>query len=166
MGCTTSTPLTMDTTKLKSIQVDNQSAKCKEALEKYFAGYMKGRDAEGKVADVLLARGFTGDNTLFTDSSCPDELNHNDPENDVTSVFMPRWGEIFPLGGLAGFPFTGKTGWAAFSSHCPEDGNIVILFAPHVGVDNTGCVGKVLREGQSHPSSACGAAIGAYAAAS
>jgi hypothetical protein len=33
-------------------------------------------------------------------------------------------------------PFVGKTGWGAFSSHCPEDGNIVILFAPHVGVDN------------------------------
>ena len=71
---------------------------------------------------------------------------------------------MFPLAGLAGFPFTGKTGWHAFSSHCPEDGNIVILFAPHVGVDATGKVGSVLREGQSKSSSACGAAIGALGA--
>ena len=68
---------------------------------------MKGKEAEAKVANILLARGFTDDNTLFTDSSCPDELNHDDPGNDITSVFMKRWGEIFPLGGLAGLPFTG-----------------------------------------------------------
>jgi hypothetical protein len=68
------------------------------------------------------------------------------------------------LAGLAGFPFTGKTGWSAFSSHCPKDGNIVILFAPHVGVDHDGTVGKVLRKGQDKSSAACGAAIGALAA--
>ena len=44
-------------------------------------------------------------------------------------------------------PFTGKTGWHAFSSHTPHNGNIVILFAPHVGVDFTGKVGNVTREG-------------------
>ena len=54
---------------------------------------------------------------------------------------------MFPLGGLAGFPFTGKTGWGAFSSHCPEDGHIVIMFAPHVGVDCDGNVGKINRPG-------------------
>ena len=75
-----------------------------------------------------------------------------------------QWGEIFPLSGLAGVPFAGKTGWAAFSSHCPEDGNICVLFAPHVGLHTDGTVGKVMREGQSGISSACGAAIGALAA--
>ena len=106
---------------------------------------MRGKEAEALVAQLLLSRGFTDDNTLFTDSSCPDELNHNCPENDITSLFAKRWGEVFPLGGLAGFPFTGKTGWGAFSSHSPCDGNIVILFAPHVGVDKDGNVGKINR---------------------
>lgn len=71
---------------------------------------------------------------------------------------------MFPLGGLAGLPFTGKTGWGAFSAHVPADGNIIVLFAPHVGIDVKGTVGKVLREGQTSSSSACGAAIGALAA--
>ena len=71
---------------------------------------------------------------------------------------------MFPLGGLAGFPFTGKTGWGAFSSHVPENGNIIIMIAPHVGIDSTGCIGKVLRHRQGCSSSACGAAIGALAA--
>jgi len=71
---------------------------------------------------------------------------------------------VFPLSGLAGMPFVGKTGWGAFSSHCPEDGNIVILFAPHVGVDGEGNIGKITRDGQNFASGACGAAIGAYKA--
>lgn len=127
--------------------IDNQSTQCKAALARHFPGCMTGQQAEERVARELLGRGFTGENTLFTDSSCPDELNHDDPGEDITSLFQARWGEIFPLSGLAGLPFTGKTGWHAFSSHCPKDGNIVILFAPHVGVDNAGTVGKVLREG-------------------
>jgi hypothetical protein len=71
---------------------------------------------------------------------------------------------MFPLGGLAGFPFTGKTGWGAFNSHIPKDGNVVIMIAPHVGIDSSGCIGKVHRHGQDLPSCACGAAIGALAA--
>jgi hypothetical protein len=110
---------------------------------------LNGHVAEQLVADKLIQLGFTDDNTLFADSSCPDELNHDDPEEDITSLFQRRWGEIFPLAGLAGMPFTGKTGWHAFSSHTPVDGNIVILFAPHVGVDFTGKVGNVTREGQN-----------------
>ena len=90
---------------------------------------------------------MNGENTLFADCSCPDEINHDDPDEDITSLFTKRWGEIFPLSGLAGFPFTGKTGWGAFSGHCPEDGHIVVLFAPHVGIDSNGEVGKITREG-------------------
>jgi len=30
-----------------------------------------------------------------------------------------KWGHHFSLGGLAGIPMTGKTGWNAFSHHCP-----------------------------------------------
>ena len=121
-------------------------------------------EADRLVGTELEARGFTDENTLFTDSSCPDEINHDSPGEGITSIFQQRWGEIFPLGGLAGFPFTGKTGWHAFSSHCPQDGNICLLYAPHVGVNSKGVVGQVQRNGQSHSSSACGAAIGALAA--
>jgi len=51
------------------------------------------------------------------------------------------------LSGLAGLPFVGKAGWGAFSHHVPDDGNIVVLFAPHVGIDSFGNVGKIRREG-------------------
>jgi len=73
-----------------------------------------------------------------------------------------RYGGVFHLGGLAGVPFTGMTGWGAFSHHVPRDGHIVLLFAPHVGITADGTVGKVHRPGQDHATSACGASIGAY----
>ena len=85
--------------------------------------------------NFLSKGGFTAENTLFADCSCPDEVNHDDHLEDITLLFHTRWGEIFPLGGLGGLPFTGKTGWSAYSSHVPKDGHIVILFAPHVGID-------------------------------
>ena len=56
---------------------------------------------------------------MYADSSCPDEINHDNSEEDVTSLFHKRWGSTFPLSGLGGLPFTGKTGWGAFSGHVP-----------------------------------------------
>lgn len=144
---------------------DEHTQATKEALDKYFKGAVKGRVAEENIYQQLKRLGFTAENTLFTDSSCPDEINHDDPDEDITSLLAKRWGEVFPLSGLGGLPFTGKTGWAAFSSHVPTpDGNIVILFAPHVGIDREGNVGKIHREGIEQVSSACGAAIGALTA--
>ena len=37
-----------------------------------------------------------------------------------------------------------------------------MLFAPHVVIDEIGCVGSLQRDGQAKVSSACGAAVGAY----
>ena len=132
-------------------------------LTKYFNGYMTGMEAEMLIAEQLEKRGFTSYNTLFADCICPDEINHDDPDEDISAHFTKRWGEVFNLGGLAGLPFVGQTGWNAFSSHVPKDGNIVVLYAPHVGVDSEGVIGKVKRNGQEESSATCGAACGAYA---
>ena len=165
MGCAQGTQSSHSVKVVKQKEApDTRPQAMVDSLAKNFPGAMTGKQAEALIAKELTMRGYTGDNTLFADSSCPDEINHDDPLEDITSLFQHRWGEIFPLAGLAGVPFTGKTGWGAFSSHCPKDGNIVILFAPHVGVDSEGLVGKVHRDGQEASSSACGAAIGALAA--
>ena len=59
------------------------------------------------------------------------------------------------MGGLAGIPFIGKVGYNAFTSHMPEGGNLVVLFAPHVGCSPEGDLGSYLRDGQSIPDIAC-----------
>jgi hypothetical protein len=50
-------------------------------------------------------------------------------------------GEVFHMGGLGGIPFTGKTGFNAFSSHVPDHGNLFVLMAPHVGVSRSAKIG-------------------------
>ena len=95
----------------------------------------------------MAIRGFASYDTMFADCTCPDEINHDNPDEDISSLFQKRWGEVYQLGGLAGLPFTGITGWNAFTNHCPKDGNIVVLYATHVGVNNKGEIGKIKRDG-------------------
>ena len=67
---------------------------------------------------VMKKLGCDGDNTLYAQSLCPDEINHT--KGDLADIFHDYMGEVFHLGGLAGIPFTGKTGFAAYSHHVPE----------------------------------------------
>jgi len=106
---------------------------------------------------------FTPENTLFGSSICPDEINNE--KGSLADVLKEYWGEVFPLGGISGAPFVGKTGFKAFSHHVPDDGNVLVLFGPHVAISEAGEVGKYLRFGQQNESTACGAVIGAYHAA-
>ena len=66
--------------------------------------------------------------------------------------------------GLAGLPFAGKSGFGAYLHHVPDEGKLLVVFAPHVGVDAEGKIGGLQRDGQVKVSNACGAAIGAYKA--
>ena len=104
------------------------------SVTSHFTSALPGSHVEEMVFQELSKLGITQSNTVFAQSSCPDELNHDDYAEDITNLMQHRWGEVFPLGGLAGLPFTGKTGWGAFSHHVPVDGNIVVLYAPHVGL--------------------------------
>jgi len=93
-------------------------------------------------------------------SICPDEINNQ--KGGLSNLMAECWGEFFPLGGISGAPFVGKTGFKAFSHHVPDHGNIILLYGPHVAISAEGEVGKYLREGQEQESTACGAVIGAY----
>lgn len=63
----------------------------------------------------------------------------------------------FSLGGLGGFPFTGITGFIAFSGHIPDNGFAIIEYGPHIGVSKNGSVGSVKRSGQASETTCCGA---------
>ena len=56
-------------------------------MNSHFFGALKGCITEQLIANTLIKMGFTSDNTLFADSSCPDEINHDDPEEDITYLF-------------------------------------------------------------------------------
>jgi hypothetical protein len=94
--------------------------------------------------------------TLVAFSLCSDEVNR-----PLEEVFYGWYGEHFNMGGLAGFPFAGVTGFGAMASHIPDDGSCLLVYGPHVGVDSDGNVGKVDRKGKSKSGSCCGSAVAA-----
>jgi len=131
-----------------------------ESTVRYFPGALGSLSTELKVINALSKRGYTKDNTLFATSTCPDEVNSKPGE--IVDLFKNHYGENFALGGLGGIPFTGRAGFGAYSHHAAEGGKLFIMFAPHVGVEFDGQVGKLQRANQKSVSTACGAAIGAF----
>lgn len=100
---------------------------------------------------------FDFEKAILATSVCSDEVIRSATNfRDYMSLKDP-----FQLGGLAGFPFTGITGFKAFASHVPDNGCAVFLYGPHIGISDTGKLGSVLRLGQHAESSCCGALMGA-----
>jgi hypothetical protein len=110
---------------------------------------------EQQILDELKTAKVSPSDCIWGTSICSDEINNTFLE--IGKHFKAP-GPFF-FGGISGIPFTGKTGFGAFASHIPDDGAAVILYGPHVGISSDGTVGKVLREGQSKPSSSCGSLI-------
>jgi len=125
----------------------------------HFPGSLGSNEILGRVKGVLGDMGV--ENILLTQSVCPDEINHE--PGDLTNLFIQYigGGKVFHLGGLAGVPFTGRTGFGAFSAHVAKNGHCFVLQAPHIGLSDELEFGKYSREGQASSGSACGAAVGA-----
>mmetsp|Transcript_19748 Transcript_19748/g.47697 ORF Transcript_19748/g.47697 Transcript_19748/m.47697 type:complete len:505 (+) Transcript_19748:471-1985(+) len=121
-----------------------------------FPGAISNKELETRVVSVLNDRGFTAENTLLATSLCCDEL-----ARVLEDDFVRVYGNNFNLGGLAGFPFAGNTGFGAMAGHIPDNGNCLIIHGPHVGITQDGLVGKVEREGIALVDKCCGSAIAA-----
>jgi hypothetical protein len=123
---------------------------------------MRAEDVVYGTQEITVDLEMNSTNTLFSHSVCPDEINHED--GDITRELFVHFGKMFSLGGLAGLPFTGLTGFNAYAAHVPEGGHIFVFFGPHIAISKEGVCGSYHRKGQSEPTTACGAAIGAYEA--
>jgi Limiting CO2-inducible proteins B/C beta carbonyic anhydrases len=121
-----------------------------------FPGAMSNEELLAAVTDQLAKKGFLADTTLVASSFCSDEVNR--PLEDTFENF---YGNHFAMGGLAGFPFSGVTGFGAMASHIPDGGNALLVYGPHVGVDSDGLVGKVNRRGKAKSGTCCGSAVAA-----
>lgn len=106
--------------------------------------------------------GFELGKTLLSTSVCSDEIIRSSTNfRDYVKNENP-----FTIGGLAGFPFSGLTGFRAFASHIPDGGSAIIIYGPHIGVLKDGTIGAVQRIGQHKPTSCCGALKAAVASMS
>jgi hypothetical protein len=131
-----------------------------QVVEESFPGALSGRAMMNMVMDTLRPYDLKPGNVIYGQSLCSDEINNED--SHISSLMSAHWGNTFPMGGIGGAPYVGKTGFAAFSHHVPDDGHVVVLFGPHIGFSPDGAPGKFLRKGHTEESAACGAAIAAY----
>ena len=125
-------------------------------VQSHFPGAISNQDFVTGAVGLLAKKGYNGENTLLATSLCCDELARQ-LEDDFNGIY----GNNFNLGGLAGFPFAGRTGFGAMAAHIPDDGFCLIVYGPHVGVTADGTVGKVERSGISLVDTCCGSAVAA-----
>jgi hypothetical protein len=87
---------------------------------------------------------------------CSDEVNR-----PLEESLYGYFGSHFTLGGLAGFPFGGLSGFMAMTSHIPDHGSCLVVYGPHVGISADGQIGQLQRRGQRQLGTCCGSAIAA-----
>jgi len=129
----------------------------KDFLETVKQFYPNAKTTENTVNDMLQIiedkYGIGTHQIMHADSLCCDDVNAIQYPPKAYEMLGP-----FHLGGLDGYPFAGLTGMGAFAHHVPEDGAILIFYAPHIGVTKEGKIGEINRYGQSSNSSCWGAA--------
>jgi hypothetical protein len=121
-----------------------------------FPGAITNKELLTRVVACLSGKGFETSNTLVGTSLCSDETARR-LQDDFTQIY----GSTFNLGGLAGFPFAGNTGFANMMHHVPDDGgSALIVYGPHVGISKTtGEIGVVERARVTQLESCCTSAI-------
>jgi hypothetical protein len=123
-----------------------------EAIQKEFPGAMPYSVATDSLLQHLLRVGIKADQILWGQSTCVDDIINTKDKSAHPEIKGP-----FTFGGLGGLPFTGVTGVDAFAHHVPDDGTALLFVGPHIGYKGGEGWGKILRHGQHHSSSCCGA---------
>lgn len=133
-----------------------------EVLDRWFPGAEGGWSLSMRQIDRIREAGGRPNLTVYGACLCSDELCAGATRLD------DKLDGPFHLGGLAGLPHVGQTGFTALGHHVPDRGTAFILYGPHVGIDETGRLGYVRRPGQREASPCCGAlmlALSRFAAA-
>ncbi|MEX0593849.1 MAG: hypothetical protein WD115_03665 [Balneolaceae bacterium] len=129
----------------------------KQKIQEVYPNATTREAISNEILESLSAHGrFDPERTLWATSDCSDEVNRS------TARFQKELhiDNAFQLGGLAGYPFTGETGFRAFASHIPENGAAILLYGPHIGISKAGRVGFMKRIGQNQETTCCGALHG------
>ena len=128
-----------------------------ESVRKWYPRALSSIETVERLLDTIEGQlGLKPNQLMHADSMCCDDVN--------AIQYPPRALEMlgpFHMGGLNGFPFAGITGMNAFAHHVPEDGAVVVFYAPHIGITKEGIIGEISRIGQNSNSACCGAAKGA-----
>jgi hypothetical protein len=122
------------------------------AITREFPGAMPYSVAMDTLLAQLARFGIRPEDILWGQSTCVDDIT-----NTKNKLVHPEIKGPFAFGGLSGLPFTGVTGMSAFAHHVPETGTALLFVGPHIGYRTGDGWGKILRHGQAHSSTCCGA---------
>lgn len=120
-----------------------------------YPGAITNDELVSRVKSALDKFGY-GKSSLLATSLCCDEVNR-ELDLDLSKLY----GEHFSMGGLAGFAFGGVTSFGAMAHHIPTNGDCLVVYGPHVGIDADGNVGKINRRGREKSGACCGSAVAA-----
>jgi len=175
IACTLATALLLGYAALRQTNKTNSPEHSDEAAEAFavpqhwiahkiakshFPGLICGATAQNRILMALKPFGLTRKNSIYGQSIDPEEVTSDSAS--LPSLLTQYYGRAFWLGGIGGAPFAGKTGFAAFARSMPDDGNVVLLFGPHIGYSPLGEPGYFLRAGQANASACCGVINYAY----
>lgn len=124
-----------------------------DTVQKHFPKALNAHTLAFQLKDNLAHFGFTENNVLLGTALCSDDVNR-DLEDELRKIFDNN----HSMGGLSGFCFAGASAFGNMLHHVPEQGHVLVVYGPHVGIDWEGNVGKVNRRGQTHPSACCASA--------
>ena len=63
-------------------------------MEEMFPLSMSGRDVDRRVSQELEMLGLSKENTLYAESSCVDEINRDNEDEDLSLIFAKRYGSV------------------------------------------------------------------------
>jgi len=128
-----------------------------ETVRRWYPYAMTSIDTIDRLLDTIEKHlGLKPEQLMHADSMCCDDVNAIQYPPRAYQMIGP-----FKMGGLNGYPFAGLTGMNAFAHHVPENGAVVVFYAPHIGITKEGVIGEINRIGQQANSACCGAAKGA-----
>lgn len=128
-----------------------------ETVRRWYPQALTSIDTIDRLLDTIERHlGLKPEQLMHADSMCCDDVNAIQYPPRAYQMLGP-----FKMGGLNGYPFAGLTGMNAFAHHVPEDGAVLVFYAPHIGITKDGRIGEISRIGQSTNSACCGAAKGA-----
>ena len=119
----------------------------------------------------IQTKGYTPDNVVLSESVCSDDIDgpiYSDIQNiGQTPSSQNDFLGPFMSGGLAGYPHTGILGIQAWGSHITNTTNGALFFInmPHIGISQSGNVGRIWRRGKTQAQSLTDNTCGAVATA-
>jgi len=119
----------------------------------------------------IQTKGYTPNNVVLSESVCSDDIDgpvYADIQNiGQTPSSQNDFLGPFMSGGLAGYPHTGILGIQAWGSHITSttSGALFFINMPHIGISQSGNIGRIWRRGKTQAQSLTDNTCGAVATA-